>query len=349
MNEKKIAFIICVNDELAYEECKYYLDLLEIPQGYETDVIAVTEAPSMTAGYNAGMYSSDARYKVYLHQDVLIVNPRFIPDLLDVFASDEEIGLVGMIGAKRLGESARAVTEWDVGKLLHNCTPSRLEYGTEGKAYLEVEALDGLLLATREDVPWREDLFDGWDYYDISQCMEFRRRGKKVVVPDQKQPWVWHDNTYCKMQDYYRYTQIFVEEYGDIRAFVNVPVSEQMREYNELKERIREQVIRLIDCGRREELIELFRNPSNRGYLHLKEFQMIADIEALECDHLDGQRLWGEAEDTRTLVEKLRRLKYLWKRVEFGTEPSEPLLRRIDSEYSVYAANVVRDGYVFTA
>ncbi len=348
MNEKKIAFIICVNNGPAYEECKYYLDRLSVPQGYETDVIAVTEAPSMTAGYNAGMQSSDAKYKVYLHQDVLIVNPRFIYDLLNVFAADEEIGLIGMIGASHLDEGARAVVDWDTGKILHNCTPSRLEYDMPvGTLYQEVEAVDGLLMATQEDVPWREDLFDGWDYYDISQCMEFARRGKQVVVPYQENPWVWHDNSYSKMRDYYRYAELFIKEYADLHTFVNVPVSEAIREYNELKERVREEMIRLIDCGMREEFTKLFHDPANRGYLHLKEFQMIADIEDLEASNQTGLRLWKETSDARTLSEDLRRLKYLLKRVEFGTEEAEPIRQKINREYSPYAVNVVREGYAF--
>ena len=36
-----------------------------------------------------------------------------------------------------------------------------------------VAAADGLLLATQYDIDWREDLFENWHFYDISQCMEF--------------------------------------------------------------------------------------------------------------------------------------------------------------------------------
>lgn len=65
MNEKKAAFIICVNDEGEFSECKYYLDRLNVPEGFETDIICVREADSMAAGYNAAMESTDAKYKVY--------------------------------------------------------------------------------------------------------------------------------------------------------------------------------------------------------------------------------------------------------------------------------------------
>lgn len=66
-----IAFIICVNNELYFEECKYYIERLKVPAGYDIDVIGIWEADSMCAAYNLGMRSSDAKYKVYMHQDVL--------------------------------------------------------------------------------------------------------------------------------------------------------------------------------------------------------------------------------------------------------------------------------------
>ena len=73
MNEKEIAFIICVNDENEFKEALNYIDALNVPEGYHTDVIAVREAPSMAAGYNAAMQSSNAKYKIYIHQDVFLI------------------------------------------------------------------------------------------------------------------------------------------------------------------------------------------------------------------------------------------------------------------------------------
>lgn len=347
MNEKKIAFIICVNDMLAYAECKYYLDHLRIPEGYETDVVTIAEAPSMAAGYNAGMLGTDARYKVYMHQDVLIVNPDFIGDLLEVFRMDESIALIGMIGARRLSGDVKMAMTWDTGKILHNCSPSRLEYEMGNRAYQEVEAVDGLLMATQFDVPWREDIFDGWDFYDISQCMEFLRRGRRVVVPCQKEPWVWHDNLYSKMGGYYDYAGRFAKEYADIHDFVNSPVSEDVQEYHALKEKMRKEICRLVDSGRREELVGLFRNPDNRGYLHLKEFQIIADIEFEEETNQETRRLWTESDTAATLLDKVRRAKYLLKREAFHMEDALSIAERINDAYSPYAVSVIQEAYRF--
>ena len=44
MNNYKIAFIICTNNDVYYEECTRYISELKIPEGYETDVICIREA-----------------------------------------------------------------------------------------------------------------------------------------------------------------------------------------------------------------------------------------------------------------------------------------------------------------
>ena len=41
MNENKISFIICCNDDFYIEECYCYLDELAIPEGYEADIIEI--------------------------------------------------------------------------------------------------------------------------------------------------------------------------------------------------------------------------------------------------------------------------------------------------------------------
>ena len=67
-NEKEIAFVICVNNEMVFQECVYYINRLQIPEGYTLDVIAIREAESMCSAYNEAMKCSQAKYKVYLHQ-----------------------------------------------------------------------------------------------------------------------------------------------------------------------------------------------------------------------------------------------------------------------------------------
>lgn len=114
MNINQIAFIICADNEQYYNECVRYINELEVPEHFTTDIICIQEADSMVQGYRAGMQASDAKYKVYLRQDVFILNRNFIPDLLNIFKKDEKIGLIGMAGCSKL---RRMLTVWNVGML----------------------------------------------------------------------------------------------------------------------------------------------------------------------------------------------------------------------------------------
>lgn len=212
--EKEICFIICTNDERKYEECEAYIKRLHVPEGYFVDIITVKEAESICAGYNAGMQASNAKYKIYMHHDVMIVEQDFLYHLLARFEKDEQIGMIGLVGAKKLPLSG---IMWDVtryGSLYetHVHETIKLENYETGED-VEVSLIDGFLMATQYDLFWREDIFDKWDFYDASQSMEFRRAGYKVVVPYQENPWCVHDCGYLNLQNYDKEREKFVKEY----------------------------------------------------------------------------------------------------------------------------------------
>lgn len=214
--EIEICFIICTNNQVYAQECIYYIDQLTIPEGCRIDILTVEEARSLTAGYNEAMRYSRAKYKVYLHHDTFIINPDFIQECLELFRDNPQIGLIGNIGVEKMPASG---VMWDVSrygmlyeqhvyetKLLANAIRSELPY-------LEVEAIDGFLMVTQYDVPWREDLFTKWDFYDCSQSMEFIKRGYQVVVPNMEKPWCVHDCGFLNLRDYDEEREKFVKEY----------------------------------------------------------------------------------------------------------------------------------------
>ena len=59
----------------------------------------------MAEGYQAAMDATDARYIVYLHQDVFILEKDFIKKTIKIFESDADIGMIGMVGTKKIPES----------------------------------------------------------------------------------------------------------------------------------------------------------------------------------------------------------------------------------------------------
>ena len=70
----------------------------------------------MAAGYNEAMKKSNARYKVYLHQDVMILETAFIENLLHIFR-DPKVGMVGMVGARKLSRNGELHETFCVGKV----------------------------------------------------------------------------------------------------------------------------------------------------------------------------------------------------------------------------------------
>lgn len=217
MNEKEFCFIICSNDNLYLEECLYYISKLSVPKGYSVDTLTVEGAKSMTSGYNEAMRCSKAKYKVYLHQDTFIVNPDFLSDCLRIFQSDNGIGMIGNIGAKKLPASG---VMWEVERYgmlyeqhIYETTILQNMSDNMEEECIDVEAIDGFLMITQYDFPWREDIFDKWDFYDCSQSMEFIRKGYRVVVPKMKKPWCVHDCGFVNLERYDVERKKFVEEY----------------------------------------------------------------------------------------------------------------------------------------
>lgn len=217
MNGKKFCFLIVTNKEEYYNECVYYISNLLVPEGYVMECVPVHHASGMASGYNAAMQVTDAKYKIFLQQEVFLLNRHFLKDLLTIFDSDPQIGMIGMTGIKRLPQDmllwgaprVGALYSAELGAADYNGYSYRLEDGME-----DVECADGLLMATQADLKWRADLFDGFDLYDASQSCEFRRKGYRVVVPNQRLPWVYHDKPIVGVWNYNKYRKAFMQEYA---------------------------------------------------------------------------------------------------------------------------------------
>ncbi|HKM35328.1 MAG TPA: glycosyltransferase family protein [Lachnospiraceae bacterium] len=226
MNEHEVAFIIATNHALYYDECVKYISKLTVPEGYQVDIICISEANNMAEAYNLGMESSDAKYKVYMHQDVFILNQNFIGDLIGIFSTDTNVGLLGVIGGVALPQNAIIWNAWNIGHTYvcnFKCAFPIEEYQDKNSSFLPAEAVDGMLMATQYDIRWREDLNLGWDFYDVSQSLEFRRRGYKVGIPYQETPWCFHDCGFSNLTNYDNSRRNMLKEYPEFFSAPYVP------------------------------------------------------------------------------------------------------------------------------
>lgn len=220
MDSNKFCFIICANNPVLLEECIHYIQHLIIPDGYEIDLLTIGDAVSMTSGYQEAMEQSDARYKIYMHQDVFILNKYFLKDLLSVFEADSRIGMIGMVGYETVSPDGIMWHKKRVGEIYQKKKiESYIDYGeyryslsSDGYTYAAV--VDGLLMATAYDLPWNTQELKHFDFYDAFQSMEFLKSGYKIAVPTQRNPWCLHDdNQLSNLVHYDQYRQIFMEKY----------------------------------------------------------------------------------------------------------------------------------------
>lgn len=223
LSNKKICFISCVNNEKMYDKALFYIKNLNIPVGYKVEILCMKNAKNITGAYNKAMKNSDAQYKVYIHQDVFIINKDFIRDFISIFEENKNIGMLGVVGSKTIPPNG---VWWEsqhiYGKISDSHTGKLefLQFNTIENTYEIVKAIDGLIMITQYDIFWREDIFDGWHFYDTSQCMEFQKAGYKIAIPRQTKPWCIHDCGIINFKNgYEEYRKQFLNKYTKVICF----------------------------------------------------------------------------------------------------------------------------------
>lgn len=257
MNDHKFAFIICTNNEIYLQECLHYLQQLIVPESYEMDVLTIQDAQSMASGYNEGMHSTDAKYKIYMHQDVFILNKNFLSDILTIFVSDPSIGMLGMVGypvvslsgfmwhEKRIG----AVPLYGARHAYPNADYSAYHYSFKKEGIQDVALIDGLMMITAYDLPWEEETLKDWDFYDAFQSMNFLLHNYRVVVPRQTFPWFIHDDgKSLSMWNFNKYRKLFMQRYGAYlnKSYAEIRLSVSASQQFEKEDNQERQMVKLI-------------------------------------------------------------------------------------------------------
>lgn len=320
MNERQVAFIICYNNELYYQECLKYISLLEVPDGYSVDIISITEAEEMAMAYNAAMESSNAKYKVYLHQDVFIYNRSFISDFLHIFKKNPMLGLMGVIGGKNLPQNAETWNSWNMGATFGCDFTKAFEIIKEQNPdteWMEVEAVDGMLMVTQYDVKWREDLHLQWDFYDVSQSLEFIRRGYQVGIPFQKTPWCMHDCGCSNLKNYDSARRVVLAEYKDFFSEEFVEVYNQ--ELIEIEESVFHNFKTLIDNKEMEKALVIAKSQREVKLTNRNLILTYIFLEIYEREKNANQSLFfRNCCDWNDIVNKYNQIKFMLRRVENG-------------------------------
>ncbi len=238
------------------------------------------------------------------------------------------------------------VNSYDTGKVFHNLRDAYLDYGSPQGGHLKVVMVDGLLMATQTDIPWREDLFRGWHFYDASQSMEMQRIGKEVVVPFQKTPWCFHDNGATNMATYYGDYELFLKEYFPKIQQLSTSKGENISELKNKFKQLKEMLDGMLENGDREAFLNVCQDSVFEEFLDFREYFLIAYIEKAEVQNHTIHRLWANGLRKDEIFAKVRTLKYLLKRMEYDAEDGTEC-SYLQGNYSMAAIAIVIQYYIW--
>lgn len=103
---------------------------------------------------------------------------------------------------------------------------------------------------------------------------------------------------------------------------------------------------RLINEGCHKQLHEVFQDMAHRKYIHLREYESIADIDYLEGRAGAGKRLWQDGMSVEDVLSRFRTVKRWMKRIEHQAEDTSAVMGRLVETFSVYAVIEVFMQYV---
>lgn len=325
IKDNKIAFILCVNNQMYFDECCAYLDRLNVPEGYEVEVFPVWDSSSMCQAYNIGMNASDAKYKIYMHQDVFITEKNFLCNIVNIFKENDDIGMIGMTGASELPISGIFFNSYDVGKVEVREQDFPYYY-VAGNAHLQltdVQAVDGMIIITQYDLMWREDLFENFDFYDVSQGLEFKKQGYRVVVPYQNTPWIIHDCSFPNLEKYDSDRQIFIDNYAKYLTYNSKQGFIYNYEIRSLENQLSEIIKKLIELKNWQQVGKLLGEYHRINVKHTELERQCVLYEIYEMEQSDalntGYSYFFEGENIYSqIVDKYINIRFAMRRYELG-------------------------------
>lgn len=210
MNEFTVCFVI----NKSAQKLKQEIQKLNIPENYNVKLIE-KDMYNVAKDYNKVISENDAKYKIYINNDIRITNENIIDDIVNLFKSDSQIGVIGLEGANTIPTTGI----WQ--DSIHKISAEMVEVENSERLidnkYKKVKIIANSFIATQYDIQWREDLFDGKYFYESSQCVEFSNKGYKIIVPLLEKSWISKLGDPYKNEidiDFQKYRTVFLNEYS---------------------------------------------------------------------------------------------------------------------------------------
>jgi hypothetical protein len=165
-----ITYITAVNNESQYNS---HVVRSLCPLGPDDEFIPVYDKTDAGEAYNEGIAKAKNRFKCFLHQDVIVIDPVLLRNHILGVCGSPGVGMFGIMGS-----TDRLSCPWwvnqgaMVGSVIHS--KGLIQGGPGGSCAL----LDGLLLATGEEVEFSEE-YGSYHFYAHDICQQMLERGLK--------------------------------------------------------------------------------------------------------------------------------------------------------------------------
>jgi hypothetical protein len=210
-----LSIIICCNDKEQYNEfcypALYRTDQLLRMLGQDPlDIQLIYNVETIFKGNNEGIEKAKYPIKVFMHQDVNLLQTTWLMKIVKAFAENPEYGLLGFCGTKKL--PARGFW-WEEGK---EHLIGELYSGKERAPWVfnrvteltEAECIDSYFMVTNRDVLFDPSL-PGFHLVDMDYSRTFSSLGYKIGVVPHK---AWHIGT-IRDQDTTKYLEAHYEKW----------------------------------------------------------------------------------------------------------------------------------------
>ena len=165
-------------------------EMLESRGDYPLDIQVVEGNSSIFSNYNLGMEKSRYPIKVFIHQDVHLLDTLWVDKVINAFFSFPSCGLIGLVGTTKLfnqGMWWESGNEHIFGTVLSGKEKADWSFGIVNDP-VEVECVDGFFLATNTNIKWDTEL-TGFHLYDLDYSREIKKAGYTIMVIPHK---AWH-------------------------------------------------------------------------------------------------------------------------------------------------------------
>ena len=182
--EKRFVFFVRKSDEVRYNTCLESLQALHLPVGYEAEIFTLTAETSYAAQVNRAQTLFNAKFKIYINDDIRLVCSDMLEKLLRIF-KDESIGMVSFMGSRSLSVDGNVLGVEDKQGAFYipmgrNLSEMRFgENSTESLA--DVRFILPSLFAMQMDLSW-DEVYETQYYAVLAQCRKFEEAGRRIVV-----------------------------------------------------------------------------------------------------------------------------------------------------------------------